>query len=444
MTLKIFNDLKEKSFQNRFDTPKKRIDNLRKIQKWIKSNSDKIYAALNADFKKPQFETEVSEILVVLTELKFFIDHLPDWMQDQSVPTPISLLGHSSRIRYENKGVVLIISPWNYPFQLALNPLIAALAAGNAVVLKPSELTPATSQLIFDLCSELFLPSEVTVELGDKDKTSELLSFTFDHVFFTGSTPVGKIIAQKCAEKLIPYTLELGGKSPVIIDETADLNDAISKIHWGKYLNRGQTCVAPDYILVHDSIKSAFMDGFQKYSQTINESKISSIINTKNETRIKSMTNSDYNFHKTPVELIEIQHLDHTLMSDEIFGPVSPVIAFKTLDQAVEICRKYPDPLAFYIFSKTPQTIDDLLRKIPSGGVGINTISVHLANHHLPFGGRGSSGQGRYHGYFGFLEFSHQRAIIQQNLFSVMMKVIFPPYTPLKNKLIEMTKWIST
>lgn len=444
MTLKIFNELKEQSFQNRFDTPKKRIENLRQIQKWIKSNSDKIYAALYADFKKPQFETEVSEILVVLTELKFFIDHLPDWMQDQSVPTPISLFGHSSRIRYENKGVVLIISPWNYPFQLSLNPLIAALAAGNTVVLKPSELTPATSQLIFELCAQLFQPHEVTVELGDKEKTSELLTFPFDHVFFTGSTPVGKIIAQKCAEKLIPYTLELGGKSPVIIDETADLNDAISKIHWGKYLNRGQTCVAPDYILVHDSVKVSFLEGFKKYTQSTHESQISSIINSKNESRIQSMTTSEYDFQNTAVELIEIQNPEHTLMSDEIFGPVSPVISYKTLDQAIEICRKYPDPLAFYIFSKSSLTIDTLIKKIPSGGVGINTISVHLVNHHLPFGGRGPSGQGRYHGHFGFLEFSHQRAIIEQNFLGVMMKVIFPPYTPLKKKMIQIMKRIST
>jgi aldehyde dehydrogenase (NAD+) len=444
MTLKTFNELKEQSFQNRFDNSKKRFEKLRKIQHWIKSNPQKIYNALYADFKKPHFETEASEILVVLTELKFFIDHLSDWMQDQSVPTPISLLGHSSRIRYENKGVILIVSPWNYPFQLALNPLIAALAAGNAVVLKPSELTPATSQLIFDLCSELFLPREVTVELGDKEKTSELLSYTFDHVFFTGSTPVGKIIAQKCAEKLIPYTLELGGKSPVIIDETADLNDAISKIHWGKYLNRGQTCVAPDYILVHESIKTSFLESFKKHTQNINETQISSIINSKNESRINSMTTSNYDFQNTAVELIEIQNLDHSLMSDEIFGPVSPVISYKTLDQAVDLCRKYPDPLAFYIFSKSALTIDTLIKKIPSGGVGINTISVHLVNHHLPFGGRGPSGQGRYHGHFGFLEFSHQRAIIQQNFLNVMMRVIFPPYTPLKKKMLQMVKWITT
>ncbi len=444
MTLKIFNELKERSFQNRFENSKARIDKLQKIQKWIRSNSQKIEKALSLDFKKPSFETEVSEILVVLSELKFFIENLSDWMRDQSVPTPVSLLGHSSRIRYENKGVVLIIAPWNYPFQLALNPLIAALATGNTVVLKPSELTPATSQLIFELCQQLFEPSEVTVELGDKDKTTELLTYSFDHVFFTGSTPVGKIIAQKCAEKLIPYTLELGGKSPVIIDETADIDDAISKIHWGKYLNRGQTCVAPDYILIHESNKSKFLEGFKSYTQNIQENQISSIINAKNESRINSMLLTSFDYTKQPVELIEIQNLDHNLMSDEIFGPVSPVMTYQTLDQVVEICRKYPDPLAFYIFSRSTQTIDTLIKKIPSGGVGVNSISVHLANHHLPFGGRGPSGQGRYHGHFGFLEFSHQRAIIQQNFFGVMMKVIFPPYTPLKKTMIQMMKWLTT
>ena len=444
MTLKIFNELKERSFQNRFENSKTRIQKLKKIQNWVRSHSLKIEAALYSDFKKPSFETEVSEILVVFSEIKFFIENLSDWMPDQSVPTPISLLGHSSRIRFENKGVVLIISPWNYPFQLAINPLVAALAAGNTVVLKPSELTPATSQLILELCQELFDPSEVLVELGDKDKTTELLTYSFDHVFFTGSTPVGKIIAQKCAEKLIPYTLELGGKSPVIIDETADIQDAISKIHWGKYLNRGQTCVAPDYVLVQESVKTQFIDGFKNYTDSIKENQISSIINSKNESRINSMLPKEFDYTKQPVELVEIQSLENPLMSDEIFGPVSPMMTYKTLDEAIEICRKYPDPLAFYIFSKSSKTIDTLIKKIPSGGVGVNAISVHLANHHLPFGGRGHSGQGRYHGHFGFLEFSHQRAIIEQNFLGVMMKVIFPPYTPLKKKMIQMIKWLTT
>lgn len=444
MTLKIFDPLKERSFENRFETAEQRIQKLKKIQKWINANTEKIYTALLSDFKKPMFETEVSEVLVVQTEIKYFIENLSDWMRDQTVPTPISLFGHSSRIRFENKGAVLIISPWNYPFQLAINPLIAALAAGNTVVIKPSELTPKTSELIFDLCSELFEPNEVIVELGDKDKTTELLTYSFDHVFFTGSTPVGKIIAQKCAEKLIPYTLELGGKSPVIIDETADIEEAVSKIHWGKYLNRGQTCVAPDYILVHESIKNQFLDSFKSYTQKTSENQISAIINPKNETRINTMMTENFDYQNMSVDLIEIQNLDHKLMSDEIFGPVSPIMTYQTLDQAVAICRKYPDPLAFYIFSRSAKTIDTLMRKIPSGGVGVNAISVHLANHHLPFGGRGPSGQGRYHGHFGFLEFSHQRAIIQQNFFAVMMKVIFPPYTPLKKKMIQIMKRLTT
>lgn len=444
MTLKIFNDLKEKSFQNRFETSHLRIEKLKKLQRWMKANDHRIYDALKKDFNKPHFETEVSEILVAQSELKYFIENISEWMQDQFVPTPISLLGHTSRIRTENKGVVLIISPWNYPFQLAINPLIAALAAGNTIVIKPSELTPATSQLTMELCSELFQPNEVVVELGDKDKTSELLTYPFDHVFFTGSTPVGKIIAKKCAEQLIPYTLELGGKSPVIIDQTANLDDAICKIHWGKFLNRGQTCVAPDYILIQESIKSVFLEKFKTYTQSVQEPEISSIISKKNEARINTMSTVDFDYQATPVALTEIKDTNHTLMSDEIFGPISPVLGFNTLEEAINLCLKYPDPLALYIFSKSKKNTEFLLHSIPSGGVGINSISVHLANHHLPFGGRGPSGQGRYHGHFGYLEFSHQRAIIQQNFLGLMMKVIFPPYTPLKTKIIQLLKKIST
>ncbi len=439
MTPKTFNNLKEKSFQNRFDIANIRIEKLKKLSLWIKNNETQICQALQTDFNKPEFETQVSEILIVQIELKYFIQNLKSWMKDKSVSTPLTLIGHKSQIRFENKGVILIISPWNYPFQLAINPLIAAIAAGNTVVIKPSELTPATSNLISELCKTIFT-NDVVVELGDKHKTNELLNYQFDHVFFTGSTAVGRIIATKCAEKLIPYTLELGGKSPVIIDETADLDDAVQKIHWAKYLNRGQTCVAPDYILVQTNIYSEFMNKYKEKSEKFKTDNISHIITEHHELRLIQMT---LNKLKS-TELISIQNTDHPLMQDEIFGPVSPVLSFDDVDQAVEIIKKHADPLAFYIFSKSDSNIDDYLRKIPSGGAGINAISVHLGNHHLPFGGRGNSGQGRYHGYFGFLEFSHQRAIIRQYFFSQITQLIFPPYTPFKNKILKILKFMNS
>ena len=442
MTPPIFNDLKNKSFQNRFDTAEIRIEKLKNLQTWIKNHETEICQSLKTDFNKPEFETQVSEILIVQSELKYFIQNLKLWMKDQSVSTPLTLIGHKSLIRFENKGVVLIISPWNYPFQLAINPLIAAIAAiaaGNTVVIKPSELTPATSNLIFELCKAIF-ENDVAVELGDKDKTTELLNYKFDHVFFTGSTAVGRIIATKCAEKLNPYTLELGGKSPLIIDETADLDDAVKKIHWAKYLNRGQTCVAPDYILIQKNIYSEFLNKYKNHSEAFKNDNFSHIITERHELRLTEMTGSALK----STELIAVKDLTHPLMQDEIFGPVSPVLSFDHIDDAVKITKKHPDPLAFYIFSKSDSNIDDFLRKIPSGGAAINAISVHLGNHHLPFGGRGSSGQGRYHGHFGFLEFSHQRAVIRQYFFSQITQLIFPPYTPFKNKILKILKLINS
>ena len=447
MTLKIFNQLKLKSFQNRFESVQNRIQKLQKMQNWIKKNELLILESVHSDFNKPHFETAMSEIMIVLNELKYFKTNLKSWVIDQIVSTPISLFGHKSKIRYENKGVILIISPWNYPFQLAINPLIAAISAGNTVVIKPSELTPATALLLQKMCSEIFEIDDVVVELGDKEKTNELMNYQFDHVFFTGSTNVGRIIAVDCAKKLIPYTLELGGKSPVIITESADIDDAISKIHWGKYLNRGQTCVAPDYVLVHDIIQAEFQTRFNSYSKSIdqkqNPEKISQIISKKHQSRLDDLNSGQFDFKKSAVELIQIKNIDHPLMADEIFGPTSPVIGYSDLKSAVEIILKYPDPLAFYIFSKNNAEIEFLLKSIPSGGVGINSVSVHLANHHLPFGGRGNSGQGRYHGHFGFLEFSHHRAIIEQKFLKQSLQILFPPYTELKMKLLKILRFMT-
>jgi aldehyde dehydrogenase (NAD+) len=440
MNSEIFNQLKSQSFKNRFDTSETRIFKLKKLQAWIKKNESLICQAIYSDFKKPYFETVISETVIVLSELKFFIDHLNSWMRDQSVSTPMNLMGHKSRIRYENKGVVLIVCPWNYPFQLSINPLIAAVAAGNSVVMKPSELTPATSALIQQMCAEVFSATDVVVEMGAKEKTNELLQYQFDHVFFTGSTAVGKIIAVKCAEKLIPYTLELGGKSPVVITDSANIDDTISKIHWGKYLNRGQTCVAPDYILIDHRIKSDFINRFNIYKKSIqdnNAQKISDIISENHKQRLCQLNTTDFDFKTTDVALIETQDANHSLMSDEIFGPMSPIIGYENLQDATDIILKHPNPLAFYIFSENKSEIDFLLRSIPSGGVGINSISVHLANHNLPFGGRGNSGQGRYHGHFGFLEFSHHRAIINHFFMKNASQILFPPYTTQKNKLVR-------
>lgn len=442
MTSKIFSALKEKALSNRSESAASRVERLVKLQRWIKDNESQIEDALFQDFKKPKFETQVTEILLVQSELKYFIQKLPRWMKEKKVSTPIGLAGHISRVRYENKGVVLIISPWNYPFQLTVMPLIAALAAGNTVIIKPSELTHQVSFLLERMCKECFSENEVILEMGEKEKTTELLAYPVDHVFFTGSTPVGRIIAKSCAERLIPYTLELGGKSPTIIDNTINVKEAVKKIFWGKFANRGQACVAPDVLIIHQAIKAQFISEYQKYSDQFKDEHPAEIINENHARRLKGM--ADIDFATTHTLLIESETAPNQLKTEEIFGPIALVYTYETLQDIEKIYNISPNPLALYVFSDDKTFVETILNKFPSGGVGINTLIVHLANHNLPFGGIGTSGQGRYHGYFGFLELSHQRAILEKNLPNSSLDLIYPPYSAAKSTFIQILKKIVT
>lgn len=436
MIAKKFLDLKAKALHNKSLDISTRIENLKKLLSWIEKNETEIKKVLHLDFQKSEFETQTSEIGVVKSELKYFIKNLSSWAKPECVKTPFTLFGHTSTIRYEPKGVVLIIAPWNYPFQLTVNPLIPALAAGNTVVIKPSELTPHTSKLIHQMVSEVFSQDEVICELGGKEKTEELLTNDFDHVFFTGSTNVGRIIAEACAKKLIPYTLELGGKSPTIIDETANIQEAAEKVYWGKFLNRGQTCVAPDYILIHNSKKAEFIEKFNQLEKANTEAP-TGFVNTQNQNRIAKLTDHNTDFRTTRCELIDSPDLNSDIMKQEIFGPIAPVIGFNDLDEVYKIMALNPYPLALYIFSHSQKNIKDILNKTQSGGVAINNVIVHLANHYLPFGGIRTSGIGSYHGHFGYLEFSHRRSVIEQKFLSKTMRFVFPPYTNFKKKIIE-------
>lgn len=442
MTLEIFNHLKQQAHKNRFDTPEVRIEKLNALRNWIQVHDKEILKALYSDFQKPYFETDVSEVMIVLSELKYFITHLNSLMQDQVVATPLTLAGHSSQIRYENKGVVLIISPWNYPFQLTLAPLIAALAAGNTVVLKPSEFTPHTSALLGKMIDAVFTKKEVILEIGAKEKTEELLSYDFNHVFFTGSTAVGRIIAEKCASRLIPTTLELGGKSPMIIDKSANIIQAVEMLYWGKFLNAGQTCVAPDYVLVHQNIYQDFKQKFKEHVEKLKNAPRAQIISPRHQARLEKILGHTLN--TVEIELIDIETTDHALMQEELFGPFAPVIKFDSIEEITAILQKNPDPLALYIFSNQQDRIERILKENPSGGAAINTVLVHLGNHFLPFGGRGQSGWGKYHGQYGFYEFSHARAIIKQNGFYFLSRFAHPPYTDKKQKLITWLKKITT
>ncbi|AGH95515.1 aldehyde dehydrogenase family protein [Pseudobdellovibrio exovorus] len=440
MNSQQFQELKNTALSFRTESAKERLARLKKITVWIKSHQEEIIEALQKDFKKPRFESIISEIAPVLEDIQHTSQHLKKWMKDKCVSTPSTLFGHSSRIRYENKGVVLIISPWNYPFQLALSPLIPTLAAGNTAVIKPSELTPHTSALIKRLIEDCFPANQVLVELGAKEKTEELMSYNFDHVFFTGSTQVGRIIAKSCAERLIPVTLELGGKSPTIIDETADLDEAAEKIFWGKYINRGQSCIAPDYILVHESVATTFTQKLRLLADSNAASDKALIISERHHQRLQKLARTDRDLNAQTLEVLEIESTSHSIMSEEVFGPVMPVLRYRQLSDLKNLIDTKEKPLALYVFSKKQDNIKWILNNFTSGGVGINSVLMHFANHNLPFGGIGQSGAGRYHGHYGFLELSHQRAVIEQRFLSVTRKLVLPPYTPFKYKLLSWLK----
>lgn len=436
-----FSELKKTSQKFRHETSTERIQKIKKIRNWIKKNESKIYKALKKDFNKPVYETQLTEIFPVLSECKYFCSNLKKWMKNKSVTTPLALLGHTSHIRYENKGVVLIIAPWNYPFQLAIAPLIAALAAGNTAVIKPSELTPHTSDLISEMINSCFQKSEVLVELGGKDVVTGLLSYDFDHVFFTGSTQVGKIIAQKCAEKLIPTTLELGGKSPVIMDSSVDIKTSCEKIFWGKFLNCGQTCIAPDYLIVEESIYEQTVQTFNELSAKHTQDEKSSIVNLNHSERVKKLTLETNPNH---FSIIPNANTDLPSMKEEIFGPVLPVFKYKTYEDLGLIINQYEKPLSLYIFSNRNDFIEKVLTTFSSGGAAVNSVMLHFANHHLPFGGIGHSGMGRYHGYYGFLELSHQRAVLKYSYFSFLRKVMQPPYKGIKIPFFNLIKKLTT
>lgn len=444
MSPQQFAGLKERASIFRHDSVSLRSSRLKKLVHWLETHEDEIVFALQRDFNKPKFETLISEIMPSLNEARYAVRNLTSWMKPRGVRTPLTLLGNKSYVRYENRGVVLVISPWNYPFQLAVVPLISAIAAGNTIVIKPSELTPHTSDLIKRMVEQCFYSNEVFVELGGKEKTEELLGYDFDHVFFTGSTAVGKIIAEKCASRLIPTTLELGGKSPTIVDETANLTDAAEKIFWGKYLNRAQTCVAPDYLVLHESIAETLIDKINSLSAKHDGQNKGYIITERHHQRLKDMLDTPVDLnHKTLVTL-RLESFDHPTMKEEIFGPVLPYFIFKSVSELTTLIATKEKPLSLYVFSKNRKFVDFILNQFPSGGAGVNNLIVQFGNHFLPFGGVGHSGNGAYHGKHGFIEFSHARAVIQQNYFSILRKLLLPPYDEFKIRIVEIFKnWVS-
>ncbi|WP_296622517.1 aldehyde dehydrogenase family protein [Marivirga sp.] len=458
---KIFDAQKDNYLQVGSTTASQRRAKLKKLHQTIEDYRPQIKEAMYQDYRKHPSEVDLTEVYPITSEIKHARRKLGNWMGKHSVSTPIALLGSSSHVRYEPKGMVLIISPWNFPFNLTFGPLVSAIAAGNSVIIKPSEMTPHSSALMVKLLAEVFDQNEVAVIEGGKDTSTELLALKFNHIFFTGSPNVGKIVMAAAAKHLTSVTLELGGKSPTIVDKTADLKMAARRVAWGKYLNNGQVCIAPDYVYVHESKKAEFVEEVNKaianfYTETASdESSYSRIVNQKHFDRIKSYVDdavdkgakvesggkfdSSQNYI-SPTVMTDVSN-ESKLMTNEIFGPIMPIFTFKDLDEAIDQINSREKPLALYIFSKSNKKINYILKNTRAGGGCINHTSVQFFNTNLPFGGSNNSGIGKGHGYAGFKSFSNARGILRQHIPNAV-ELLLPPYTKFTQKLIDLTiKW---
>lgn len=446
--IRIFNAQQKNRQAVKNTTATQRKAKLKKLISTINEYRTKIQDAVYADLRKPAIETDYAEIYNVITECRHAIDHLDEWTATHEVDTPLLFIGSSSKIVYEPKGVTLILTPWNYPFMMPAQHLVAAVAAGCTVIIKPSEFTPHTSALVKELLGKVFAENELAVIEGDYTISTELLKLKFDHIHFTGSPAVGKVVMRAAAEHLTSVTLELGGKSPVIIDETANIDAAVKKITWGKYINCGQTCIAPDYILVHDSKKDEFvakLDANIKKvfgGDTEKSPDMGRIVNNKHFTRIKGLldeavskgakietggqTNEADNFI-APTVITNVS-LDSKIMQEEIFGPVLPVLSYHNTDDALNVINGKEKPLALYIFSGSSKKQDFWMDNTSAGGSCINDTVVHITQPNLPFGGVNNSGIGKSFGFYGFKEFSNERGVLKALHSGSVVTPLWQPY----------------
>ncbi|MFN3360988.1 MAG: aldehyde dehydrogenase [Pseudanabaenaceae cyanobacterium] len=419
-----------------------RLGQLQILKKVIQEGQEEIITALQKDLGKPRFEAYASEILILLEEINFVCKHLQKWTQPQPAKISLGQFPAQGFVYPQPLGVVLIIAPWNYPFQLLISPLIGAIAAGNCAVLKPSEFTPHVSQVITHIFEKHFNPALISVVEGDATVSQELLEQKFDHIFFTGSTRVGKIVMAKAAAHLTPVTLELGGKSPCIIDRSVVIKTAAKRVAWGKFFNCGQTCIAPDYVLVHadiyDQFKVALMEAIREfygddpqqspdYGRIVNDRHWQRLVNFLGEGKI--VVGGKYereNLYIAPT-IIEGVTWDSAIMEEEIFGPILPLLPYTDLQEIINKINDRPHPLALYFFSENKQLQEEVIKSIPFGGGCINDTIMHLSSPYLPFGGIGDSGMGRYHGKYTFDTFTHYKSILKKSLkFDQQWR--YPPY----------------
>jgi len=422
---------------------------LKRLADAIRTHERLLFDALYADLHKSEFEAYSTEIGIVLAEISTHIRHLSGWAKPQNASTPVFMFPSRSKLIHEPYGVVLIVSPWNYPFQLVMSPLIGAISAGNCAVIKPSPQAPATAAVIEIIISEVFDAQYVAVVHGEKEVMNELLNERFDYIFFTGSSSFGKQIMASAARWLTPMTLELGGKSPCIVDEDADIEVAARRIVWGKFLNAGQTCVAPDYIFAHKHIKDRLIHQMKveignmfganpqhspDYGRIINEAALNRLISFINQGNVVVGGQFDLKDNYIAPTIIDDVQPDFRIMQEEIFGPILPVMIFENRSEVVDYLKHTEKPLALYYFTQSQKNAQAMLSQTSSGGVCINDVIMHVANDKLPFGGVGNSGFGNYHGKYSFLTFSHSRAVISTSTFiDIKMR-----YAPFNDKI----KWL--
>lgn len=454
----IFDAQRQHAPQMALTTAAERIERIRRVQTYMLAHQMDLERAMYADFRKPAAEVGLGELMAVNAEIKHIAKHLKRWMRPQPLPTPTSLIGMRSSIRHEPKGNVLIFSAWNYPFSLIMKPLVSAIAAGNVCILKPSEMAPHTAAFMRTMITELFPTNEVALFEGDATVAQALLELPFNHIFFTGSPAVGKVVMAAAAKHLASVTLELGGKSPSIVDETANLKTAAEQIAWGKYLNNGQTCIAPDYVLVHESVKEPFLQEFRSVVKRMYDPEnrgieasdsYARIVNNRHFQRVQSLlsdavarganvtmggqTNPDQNFMEPTV--VENVTDDMRIMQEEIFGPVLPVIPYTNPDDAIAVINGKEKPLALYIHSRSRRNIEYLMARTTAGDTIVNDLLLQFGNVELPFGGVNNSGIGKSNGFFSFQELSNQRGVMERSFGT--MKFVYPPYTDKVKKMID-------
>jgi aldehyde dehydrogenase (NAD+) len=458
--LKVFQDKKTAFGKLRLQSIHERKVRLNKLRSWIKANRESIREAMHADFRKPGAEVDTTEILPVLDEIKQALENLDQWTKPKKVDAPLTMLGTRSSIMYEPKGVCLIISPWNYPFNLSAGPLVSALAAGNTVIIKPSEMTPHTSALINRMSKEVFVNNEVTVIEGGTQASQELLILPFDHIFFTGSPSIGKVVMKAAAENLTSVTLELGGKSPTLVMQSANAKQAAQRIAVTKFINNGQTCIAPDYILAHEQVAAdliknlkeqipALFGGMNKnisdspdYARIVNEkhfARLSDLLREAESKGAKVETGGAMDFSQRFIHPVVLSNVSRQsrIMEEEIFGPILPIITYNSLDEAIEYVNSKPKPLALYIFGTNRSAISRIKNETSSGSVCINDCAIQFLHPNLPFGGVNTSGIGKAHGHYGFLAFSNEKPVVRQRTGITAFNLFYPPYTKGVQRMID-------